>query len=93
MPYTDLQRGKMGLCQRIRSCDGPFFLPCGLKSENEKYCEDWKDIPLRRADIQGKGDEISITDKTFKRIKKDFNAAMKARRAAQLKSKEKGGKK
>jgi len=70
---TDLQRGKMGLCQMIRGCDGPLFLPCGLKSVNKNYCEDWKKVPLMRKDIKGKGDNIQVSDETFARIKKEFS--------------------
>ena len=69
---TDLQRGKMGLCQMLRGCDGPFLLPCGQKSDNEKYCEEWKMIPLMRKDITGKGDDIEVSNETFKRIEKEF---------------------
>ena len=69
---TDLQRGKMGLCQRLRGCDGPFLLPCGLKSENKGYCEEWRKVPLKEEDITGTGDGIQIAPETFKRIKKEF---------------------
>ncbi len=71
---TDLQRGKMSLCEKLTGCEGPFFLPCGLKSENEKYCENWKKIPLRRKDIIGKGNIIQISAETMKRIEKEFGA-------------------
>ena len=69
---TDLQRGKIGLCQKLTGCDGSFLLPCGRKSDNEKYCEDWKKIPLMKRDIIGKGDDIQITDETFERIERAF---------------------
>ena len=73
---TDLQRGKMGLCQMITGCDGPFLMPCGLKSENEKYCEDWKKVPLKKKDLILNGDEdIQISPETLKRIEKEFGAA------------------
>lgn len=71
---TDLQKGKMGLCQKLTGCDGPFLMPCGSKSDNEKYCERWKNVPLFRKDIIGKGDNIQVTDEVFKRIKKEFLA-------------------
>jgi len=69
---TDLQRGKIGLCQRLTGCDGPFLLPCGLKSENPNYCEEWKKVPLFKKDIIGKGDDIQISEETLKRIEKEF---------------------
>ena len=76
---TDLQRGKMVLCQRLTGCDGPFLLPCGKKSDNPKYCEEWKKVPLRRKDIRGTGDNMTISvsavrfcNETLARIKKDF---------------------
>lgn len=74
---TDLQRGKMGLCQLITGCDGPFFLPCGLKSDNKEYCEGWKKVSLMRKDIKGKRDDIEVTPETFERIKKEFLSNVK----------------
>lgn len=74
---TNLQRGKMGLCRQITGCEGPLLLPCGLKSDNKKYCERWKKVSLMRKDIKGKGDAIEVTPKTFERIKKEFLSNVK----------------
>ena len=74
---TDLQRGKMGLCQMITGCETGGFLPCGKKTDNPKYCERWMGVPLKGKDIKGKGDGIQVSDETFARIKKEFLAKLK----------------
>ena len=48
---TPLQNGKMGLCQILNQCDGPFLLPCGHKKDDPSYCETWKKIPLANKDL------------------------------------------
>jgi len=74
---TDLQRGKMGLCQMITGCETGGLLPCGKKTDNPKYCERWKGVPLKGKDIIGKSSAIQIPGATFKRIEKEFLAIIK----------------
>ena len=75
MAKTILQKAKMGLCQRLTGCDGLFLLPCGKKSDNPKYCENWKKIPIKRKEVFLEDGKINCSEETFARVEKEFGAA------------------
>ena len=72
MASTMLQKAKMGLCQQLTGCDGPFLLPCGKKSDNPEYCESWKKVPIKKKEVWMEGEEIHCSAETLKRIEKEF---------------------
>ena len=75
---VDMEKIKICLCQNIAACDGPFLLPCGSKSDNPKYCEDWKQILIEKEDEDkitvGENGNLNLPTEVFERIKKNFFA-------------------